>query len=76
MGPKTVHQLWICCKNFFKILHNKRGQKVDEKNIEDFSQKILVWGKWMILGSKMVHPHNSGSAPRIFLKILHNERDQ
>ena len=26
-------------------------------------------GKWTILGSKMVHPHNSGSAVRIFLNF-------
>ena len=29
-------QLLICCKNFFKILHNKSGQQVDEININDF----------------------------------------
>ena len=26
-------------------------------------------GKWVILGPKIVHPHNSGSAGRIFLKF-------
>ena len=26
------------------------------------------WGKWTILGPKMVHSHNSGSAVRSFLK--------
>ena len=38
-----------------------------------FSQKILVWGKWtilgLILGSKMAHAHNSGSTLRIFSKF-------
>ena len=38
-----------------------------------FSQKILVWGKWtilgLILGSKMAHTHNSGSTLRIFSKF-------
>ena len=43
-------------------------QQIDENNIV-FSQKILVWGKWTILDPKMVHPHNSGSALRIFLKF-------
>ena len=43
-------------------------QQIDENNIV-FSQKILVWGKWTILDQKMVHPHNSGSALRIFLKF-------
>ena len=32
-------------------------------------------GKWTILGPKMGHPDNSGSAV-IFLKILHNEKGQ
>ena len=43
-------------------------QQIDENDIV-FSQKILVWGKWTILDPKMVHPHNSGSALRIFLKF-------
>ena len=43
-------------------------QQIDENNIV-FSQKILVWSKWTILDPKMVHPHNSGSALRIFLKF-------
>ena len=29
-------------------------------------QNEFVWGKWTILGPKLVHPHNSGSAVRIF----------
>ena len=32
-------------------------------------QKNFVQDKWAILGPKMAHPHNSGSALRIFLKI-------
>ena len=32
-------------------------------------QKKILWGKWTILGPKMAHPHNSGSALRIFLKF-------
>ena len=33
-----------------------------------FSKKI-VWGKKIILGPKMAHPHNSGPAVRIFLNF-------
>ena len=35
---------------------------------------MFVWSKWTILGPKMVHPHNSGSAVRIFLKICTMKR--
>ena len=31
-------------------------------------------GKWAILGLEMAHPHNSGSAVRIFLKFCTMER--
>ena len=37
--------------------------------INRFSEKISYLGKWAILGPKMAHPHNSGSAGRIFLKF-------
>ena len=30
------------------------------------SNKMLVWGKWTILYSKMAHPHNFGLARRVF----------
>ena len=32
-------------------------------------KKKFVQDKWAILGLKMAHPHNSGSALRIFLKF-------
>ena len=32
-------------------------------------QKNFVHDKWVILGPKMAHPHNSGPALRIFLKF-------
>ena len=32
-------------------------------------QKKIDWGKWTILDRKMVHPHNSGSTLKIFLKF-------
>ena len=34
------------------------------------------WGKWTILGPKMVHPYNTRSAVRIFYKILPDEKGQ
>ena len=33
------------------------------------TKKLFVQDKWTILGPKMAHPHNSGSALRIFLKF-------
>ena len=41
-GPKncTSSQLWICCKDFFEILLNERGQEVVHGNyIYCFSEK-------------------------------------
>ena len=66
-------QLWIHCETFFQILHNERGQQVDENDFNNIFQKNFVWGKWTILGPKMAHPHNSRSFVRYF-KILLNER--
>ena len=42
--------------------------------IKRFSEKKLSLGKWAILSPKIGHPCKAGSAGRIFLKILHNER--
>ena len=39
------------------------------KLINRFSEKILNWANWTILGPKMAQPHNSGSTGRIFLKF-------
>ena len=41
-----------------------------------FLKKNSHLNKWAILGPKMMHPHNSGSAVRIFLKFLHNKGSQ
>ena len=62
-------QLWFGCKSFLEILLNKKGQQVDESNNNGLYQKKFVQDKWAILGPKMAHPHNSGSALRIFLKF-------
>ena len=66
-GPKdSVFLVTLTCSElFFLILHNERGQEVMEI-INGFSEKILIWGKWAILGPKMMCPHNSGSSLRIF----------
>ena len=48
----------------FSVLHNERGQQVDENDINNFFQKTF-WSKWTILGPKMVYIHNSRSAVRI-----------
>ena len=45
------------------------GQEVDENNTNDFSQKMLVWGKSTILDPKMAHSRNSGLALRVLLKF-------
>ena len=37
--------------------------------INRFSEKNPHLGKWVILGLKIAHPHNSGLAGRIFLKF-------
>ena len=37
--------------------------------INRFSEKNSHLGEWAILGPKIAHPHNSGSAGRIFFKI-------
>ena len=33
------------------------------------TKKKIVHDKWAIFGLKIAHPHNSGSALRIFLKV-------
>ena len=34
-----------------------------------WTKRNVVQGKWVILGPKMAHPHNSGSTLRSFLKF-------
>ena len=36
-------------------------------------QKKFLWSKWTISGPKMVYPHYSGSAVRIFLKFAQSK---
>ena len=37
--------------------------------INSFSEKILIWAKWVVLGPKMMRPRNSGSTVRINLRF-------
>ena len=39
-----------------------------------FLHKILVWGKWCTLGTKIVHPHDSGSIQKIVFKFCKIKR--
>ena len=39
----------ICSKDYFKILHNERGQELHEGHLIGFSKKNLVLDKWAII---------------------------
>ena len=41
----------------------------EKRLVNRFSEKNYHLGKWAILHPKIAHPHNSGSAGRIFLKF-------
>ena len=62
----THNQLWICCKNFFKILQNEKDQWVDESNNGLYQKKLFRTNRsfWAF-----AHLHNSGLALTIFLKF-------
>ena len=42
---------------------------MDENDINNFSQKKMVWGKSTILGPNIFHRHNYASAVRNFLNF-------
>ena len=50
-------------------MHNEKDQSVDESNNNGLHQQKSIQDKWAILGPKVAHLHNSGSALRIFLKF-------
>ena len=52
-----------------------RPPAVSSRSINGLSEKIYL-DKWVILGPKMVHLHNPGSALWVFSKKFHNERGQ
>ena len=54
----------VIAKNGSRPVRFQYSLIVNDSN--NFSKKKIVWDKWTILGPKMVHPHNSGSAGRIF----------
>lgn len=75
-GPKNhaSSELSICYKDFFLILYIERGQEVHENYINVLSEKnsaLLLLGDFY--SPKMMHLHNSGSAPSFF---FHNESVQ
>ena len=41
----------------------------ETKPIKRFSEKNSHLGKWAVFGPTIAHPHNSGSAERIFLRF-------
>ena len=67
-GPFWAQKLCIITldlpEEFFENLPNEEGIN-GINGINNFPEK-KNWGKWTILGPKMVHPHNSGSTVRIF----------
>ena len=48
-----------------KLVHNERGQEVDQNHITSFFQRSIFHGKWVKLGQTMVC-HNSGPALKMF----------
>ena len=50
-------------------MQNEKSQYVDESNNNSLYQKKNCSGQMGHCGPEMTHPHNSGSALRIFLKF-------
>ena len=71
-GPKIIVHLQSSVYTL-KILHNDRCQEIYEIYISDFWKKDLVEGEWVIVGSEMLCPQNSGSAHKDIFIILHSE---
>ena len=53
----------------FDFWHVDRHEWKKQGSWQVFWKKNYHLGKWAILGPKIVHPHNSGSAVRIFLNF-------
>ena len=64
-GPKNG----ISSELGFTVRIFQRAKRYMEIILMFFLKKILIKGKWAILGPKMSHAHNFGSALRIFLKF-------
>ena len=46
------------------------SRTADQTYFNNFSEEILVWSKWAILGPKIMHYLNSGSAQRFFFEYF------
>ena len=57
----------------FGFCHADRHEWKEQCKLRDFLKKSNL-GKWAILGSKMAHRHNSGSAVRMFLNLSKMKR--
>ena len=63
------HNSGSAVRIFFLILHNEKGQQLDESNNNGLYRKKFVQDKWANSGPKMTHPHNSGPVLRFFLAM-------
>ena len=77
-GPKNGPLNFGYTVRIFLKFYSMKGVKKYNGTYIVSLKKILIWGKWAILGLKMAHPHNFGSTLRIFFffEVLHNEKGQ
>ena len=71
-----LSQLLICCKKLFKVYIMESAKRYIKILLMVFPKKSLLWSNWIIFGSKIMHPYNSGLAGTIFGKILLSESGQ
>lgn len=71
-----LSQLLICCKKLFKFYIMESAKRYIKILLMVFPKKSLLWSNWIIFGSKIMHPYNSGLAGTIFGKILLSESGQ
>ena len=70
--PKIVnpHNSRLAVRTFLKFYTMKRVDEIGRWKLwKWFVPKKFVWYKWAILGQKVAHPYNSGSALRMFVKL-------
>ena len=65
-GPKNGPLNFGYTVRIFLKFYSMKGVKKYNGTYIVSLKKILIWGKWAILGLKMAHPHNFGSTLRIF----------
>ena len=61
-------EFWIHSNDFLRSFHIERGEEAHWIILMVFPKKI-IWGKWAILGPKIMCGHNSGSDGRIFRRF-------